>query len=378
MRLPGRFLQGTVATLIAACLFAPLSAGVGSASDVHVGLAIPLTGRMAPAGLVMRSALETAVAEANAKGGVSGTRIELVVADDGCSGATAEGSAASLIAESPAVVIGHPCSGAATKAASRYGAANVLLIAVGARHPDVTAAHGGQPILRLAGRDDRQGQAAARWLSAHARERPIAIVHDRTGYARAIADRAKAALEARDGTPVAVHPITSGNREYETTVAAIANARAGAILFAGFADEAAILLSGLAARGLEIPFLGTDSLATAAFAEAAARTPMPVEILLPAGPQPRIASTDAPNDPDDTQGSEPRRLAAYTRAAFEAWLTTARRIGTTDPLATYRALRDTQTDTATLGPLRFDENGDLVGEDFEPAAAAGSRWVRRP
>lgn len=373
---PGRrVLPGRFAYLFATCLFALAGPALAAASEVRIGLAAPFTGRMAPVGHAIQKALEAAIAEANAEDGLSGSPLALVVADDGCAGATAEGSAATLIAERVAVVLGHPCSGAATRAAARYGEAGLLLVAVGARHPDVTDANPGAPVLRLAGRDDRQGEAAARWLIAHARERRIAIVHDRTSYARAIADRAKAALESAGVTALTVLPIAAGNRDYATAVGAIAEARAEALLFAGFVEEAAILVAGLAEQGLTMPVLGTDSLATAAFADLAARSPAPVQILLPALPRPRATDSGGNDETGETHA-----LAAQARAAFEAWLTTARRIGTTETRAMHRALRDTPAETQTLGPLRFDEKGDLVGEDFVPATAGtgpgNAPWVR--
>ena len=65
----------------------------------------------------------------------------------------------------PAFVVGHPCSGSAVAAASLYGAAGIVFIAPGVRHPALTAKRAGMTVFRLAGRDDRQGDAAAHWLT---------------------------------------------------------------------------------------------------------------------------------------------------------------------------------------------------------------------
>ena len=323
----------------------------------------------------MRSALEAAIAEANAAGGMHGNPLTLIVADDGCASASAEGAAATLIADGAALVIGHPCSGAAVKAAPLYRKAGVLSIAVGARHPDVTAGNTADPVvLRLAGRDDRQGEAAARWLTAHAPGRRIAIVHDRTAYARAIAASAEATLVAAGIETVTVLSIVASNRDYGETIAEIRAKRAEAVLFAGFADEAAIIATGLAAHGPAVALLGTDTLATPGFAEIARRSRIPVQVLLPAEPHPRNNGQGDLASEADGQGQH--AAAPLARAAFEAWLATVRRIGSTDATATSRALREVSVNTPTLGGLRFDGNGDLVSEAFVPASADGDKWVR--
>ena len=340
--------------------------GGQAVADIRIGLAAPLSGPMATVGRAMQSALERAVADVNASGGLAGERLALVAADDGCAGPPAEGAATTLIETRPALVIGHPCSGAAIRAAPIYRQAGILLIAVGARHPDLTKRGAADAlVLRLAGRDDRQGEAAARWLIRHASARRVAIVHDRTAYARAIAASAKAALEAARLDGIAEFTIVAGKREDPDTVAGIRAAQADAVFFAGFPDEAAILVRGLAESGHAIPFLGTDSLATPGFAEIAHRASLPIRVLLPSDPHPLAHADDALS-----------ASAAHARAALEAWLGTARRIGTTDAAATGRALRREEIDTPTLGALRFDENGDLEGDAFVPASAADSGWVR--
>lgn len=370
--LPGRLLMRLAAPIAvsAALLFLPAAPAASAADKIRIGLAAPFSGRTAHVGPAMADALRAAIEDANAEGGLQGQPLELVTADDACEGRTAQSSAAILVDRSAAVAIGHPCSGAAVNAIPSYKQAGVLLIAVGARHPDVTDANPAAAVLRLAGRDDRQGEAAARWLKAHAPGRRAAIVQDRTRYARAISEQAKKALERAGFEDVSLLSIVAGNRNYAKTVDAIRAGRAEAVLFAGFVEEAAILMDGLAEQRLEIPMLGTDSLATPAFAERVAASGRPVQVLMSAGPKPRE------NKPESGDDSQRALLAALARGAFEAWLTTVRRIGTTNAEATRRALVEKPVQTQTLGELRFDEHGDLAGYDFVPVAPRNGQWMR--
>lgn len=333
---------------------------------------------MAGTGLAMKAALEAAVAEVNAAGGVLGERIALLVEDDGCAGASAEGAASVLIAQKPALVIGHPCSGAATAAAALYGQAGVLLIAVGARHPDVTRTHGPVPALRLAGRDDRQGLAAATWLLAHAPGRRVAIIHDRTGYARAIADGAIAALKASGVEPAANLPIVASKRDYEDTVRQLRDSGAESVLFAGYPEEAAIVVTAMGRLGLAIPLLGSDALATEGFARFAERAPGHVEVLLPAEPAPHGKTGPARGPAMGASGSEAdldAAAGARARGAFEAWVGIAGKTGSAEGATMAPALRGARIDTPSLGEIGFDANGDLDAAAFAAASARSGRWI---
>jgi branched-chain amino acid transport system substrate-binding protein len=304
------------AAFAAAAFLTSVLALPAAAAEIHVGLAAPATGRMASAGLAMRRALEAAVEEANAAGGLLGQRLVLETADDGCAAGVAEGAASTLASLKAAVVIGHPCSGAATAAAPVYSKAGVPLIAVGARHADVT-------------------------------------------------DRHPSALEKTEGkAAVQVIPVPARSADFGETAARLDASGAEAVLFAGFPEEGAILLSALAARGAAIAFLGSDALAAPMFADAAIKAQPPAQVLVPTQPGPA------------SEGSVANRLALEARGGFEAWLATAMRIGSIDGVRVAEALRRDDVVTASLGAIRFDENGDLVGEDFVAAVARDGTWVR--
>ena len=348
---------------------------IAASAEIRIGLAVPLSGRMAGTGLAMKAALEAAVAEANAAGGVLGERVALLVEDDGCAGASAEGAASVLIAQKPALVIGHPCSGAATAVAALYGQAGVLLITVGARHPDVTRTHGPVPVLRLAGRDDRQGQAAAAWLLAHAPARRVGIIHDRTGYARGIADGAMAALKASGVEPVANLPIVASKRDYEDTVRQLRDSGAESVLFAGYPDEAAIVVAAIGRLGLAIPLIGSDALATEGFARIAERAPGRVEVLLPREPAPRAGTNSASRGARTNGGDTDTAAGARARGAFEAWTIIAGKSGSTEGATLAPALKGARIDTPSLGEIGFDANGDLDAAAFAAASARSGQWI---
>lgn len=338
-------------------------------AEVRVGIAVPLTGRMAPVGIAIERALRDAIAEANANGGIHGQPITLEIADDGCTTAVGEGAARRLIAQRPALVIGHPCANAAVPAAPLYGGADVLLMVVGARHPDVTRANDSVKanVLRLAGRDDRQGEAAAGWLLAHAPAQRVAIVHDRTQYARTLADATAAALAQAGVTSPTVLSLKAGRPEYDEVARALRDSGAEALFFAGYPDEAAILNAALERLGSALSMLGSDSLATDAFAETVESSRARIEVLMPA------AITGASLSPS----TDAERLSLEARAAFEVWMEGAGKIGSIDAQAISRALREGAVSTPSLGVIRFDAHGDVIAPSFAAANVRAGRWMIR-
>ncbi|MBY0226409.1 MAG: ABC transporter substrate-binding protein [Hyphomicrobium sp.] len=217
-----------------------------------------------------RHAEALAAMTAGAGEAVAGRAIRITEVDDGCDAARAEGAARMIIADKPDLVIGHPCPAAAIAAAKVYAAAGVLFIALGVRHPDFTDKRAGPTIFRLAGRDDRQGQAAADELLAVAPQGKIAIVQDRTAYARSLTAAVTGELAARKIALPVVIPIVAGRRDYDAEMQKLKNAPPEAVFFAGYPSEAAVVLRSLRKAGIPAAMIASDANATDEFGAAAA------------------------------------------------------------------------------------------------------------
>ena len=94
-----------------------LAAGTAVAADtIKLGVAGPHSGDLASYGIPTIKAAELVVKDINAKSGVLGKQVELLVEDDVCKPEVATNTATKLVSEGVHVVLGHICSGA-TKAA---------------------------------------------------------------------------------------------------------------------------------------------------------------------------------------------------------------------------------------------------------------------
>ena len=200
------------AALLAAIVAAPASAQLAG-QEVHVGVGAPLTTASATFGVEMRNAVELAVAERNAAGGILGARVVAVAADD-----QADNQKGAVIAkqfcDDAAVlgVVGHVNSGVTIAAAPDYAACGLAMITPMSSSPGVTE-HGLANVFRLTNRDDRKGPGLARWLFAKGKHRAI-VLDDGTVYGRGLADGFAKGFEAAGGSVAAREGVKAGETEF--------------------------------------------------------------------------------------------------------------------------------------------------------------------
>ena len=244
--------------LAAAALAAALLMAGAAHAEIVIGVAVPSDGPKAELAKVIR---EAAVRAAAIPVLGDGEAIRLEIADDECSAEGGAVAAAKFVAAKVALVIGHPCANAAVAAAKIYARAGMVLVAIGPRHPELTAKRAGPTIFRLGGRDDRQAaDTVAVYVPILLGER-VAVVHDRTAYAKGLAEAVAAGFRAHGVPDVVIEPIVAGERDYDGLVGKLKVSSVKAVYFAGFPTEAALIFDGLERSGVVARFMGCDALA---------------------------------------------------------------------------------------------------------------------
>ncbi len=306
----------------------------------------PSAGAHAGETLATEDGAKRAVVAINARGGIAGEHVTVATVDDGCAAPTAQAAARDLVQRHADLVLGHPCEAAALAASAIYGHSGTIFIATMSRHPALTSKRAGPSIFRLSGRDDNQGKDAALILASRAGGRSIAIVHDRTRYARQIAAAANLTLKGLNIAAGSV-AIVAGEKDY--TRQALALRDAGAILFVGFPLEAGLLLRALRASGSGALFIGSDSIATVEFTDTFAAEAKGVMAMTPTRQAADLAAESAVG----------LVAAAITRA------------GTASDRA--KAVQDALD--ATSAPA-FDKSGNARVPSFELLEWSGTEWLR--
>ncbi len=329
-------------------------------AEVLIGLATPLTGHMAWAGASNQVGAESAVADLNAKGGVLGERIKMLVVDDACDPDQAIAAAEKLVSAGVALVIGHHCSIASIPASGVYANAGLVMISPFSTSPKLTD-QGFPTVFRVCGRDDVQGRVAGDLLADRFGDKPIAIVHERAVYGQGLAAEVKKRLNERGVTETMLEAIEPSQAEYSDIVHEMRRRGVEVLYYAGFRREAGLIIRRARDQGYDLQLVAPDGVGGEDFALIAG--PAADGTLMTYAPSPL-------SSPDAALLSERFASVGYagsfglgtfrSYAVVQAWAQAVERVGKFTPDVVAEALHTSQFETV-LGQLGFDEKGDVTG-----------------
>jgi branched-chain amino acid transport system substrate-binding protein len=346
----------------AACILAALAAPVvdHARADIPIGFSSALTGPYAWVGEPHLAGTELAIADLNAKGGVLGEPLELILADDGCNAELAPLAAEKLVSEAVAVAFGATCSGAAVPASKVYQRAGILMIEAGATNPRLTDEGDGR-VFRVVGRDDRQGTIAGDYLAERWRDREIAIVHDTSPFGQGLAEEVKKRLNQRGVREALFATYEPETMDYSDLLDQLRTASIDVLYVGGYSPESGLIIRQARDRKYNVQLVAGDSLSTG-------------EFWLVAGPAGEGALFTSFSDPTQEPRAaevmarvqarlqQPNARALYSYAAVQLWAQAVETAGTTDAAPVAQALRQQRFDTV-LGTIGFDAKGDVTGFD---------------
>lgn len=347
--------------VLLAAAAASIIGGTAARADITIGVAGPMTGSEAVFGEQFRRGAEKAVADINAKGGVLGQKLNLVMADDACDPKQAVSVANDLVSKGVAMVAGHYCSGSSIPASDVYAEANVVEISPASTNPKFTE-RGLTNVFRVCGRDDSQGPTAAKYVMAHFKGKRVAIVQDKSAYGKGLADEFQKTLNAAGVKEVLYEAITAGEKDYSPLVSKLKEVKADVVYFGGYKTEGGLIVRQMHDQGLAATLIGGDALVTEEFW--AITGPAGEGTLMTFGPDLRLE----PSNADlvkyfRAQNYEPEAYTLYTYGAIQAWAQAAQKAGTIDGTKVEAALRANTFDTV-LGKIGFDAKGDITAPGY--------------
>jgi branched-chain amino acid transport system substrate-binding protein len=350
--------------LAAAFVATAFTAPALAADTIKLGVAGPHTGDLAPYGLPSKEAAEMVVAEINAKGGINGKQVELMIADDQCKPELATNVATKLVSEGVNIVVGHVCSGATKAAMGIYKGAKIIAISPSATNPPLTKAGEYPNFYRTIAPDDDQALLAAAFATDKLNAKKIAILHDKGDYGKGFADFCKEAIEKGGKAKVVMYEgIQPGAMDYSAVVQKLRQEGADLLIFGGYHPEASKLLSLMNKKKIKVPFIGPDGLKGDGFLKIAGKDAEGVYATGPKDVSKLPLNTKAHEDYKAKYGKEPGTFFDQAFAATTAALNAVKVAGGTDYDALGKALKSSQVDT-TIGKIKFDAKGDAEGVGF--------------
>jgi branched-chain amino acid transport system substrate-binding protein len=350
---------GTIMRGLAAAVVVMFAAALGgpARADVLIGMAGPVTGKLAWFGEQMERGAELAVADINAAGGVLGQQVQLITVDDFCDPEQAVAAVKKLVSDGVIFVAGHYCSHAAIAASAIYEAAGVLRISPASNSPILTEL-GRANVFRVVPRDDADAIMAGNYLADHWADEKIAILHDNTTWGKGIAEASKKQLNHRGVTEAIYQTYVPGKHDYGEEIAELQAADIAVVYIGGYLTEVALMARAARARSYPVQLVVGPSLATEEFGLIAGRAAEGTLFTFLADPR-RNPEAAPVVEEFRAFGFEPEGYTLYTYAAVQVWAQAAEKAGSLELPAMIASLREHRFDTV-LGAIDFDEKGDVT------------------
>jgi branched-chain amino acid transport system substrate-binding protein len=336
----------------------------GSAkADITIAVNGPITGPYAVFGDQMKRGAEFAAAELNARGGLMGQQIKVLVGDDACDPKQAVSVANKDVTEGVKVVIGHYCSGSSIPASAVYQEAGVLQITPASTNPKLTddaAAKGWWNVFRTCGRDDTQGITDARFLADHYKGKRIAVLHDKSPYGKGLADETVKGLEKAGVKPVLYEAYNPGEKDYSAVITRLKSEKIDVVFVGGYHTEVGLMLR----QGQDAGFHGLSGDANATDELRAIAGPSSDGFLMTFGPDQRNnpAAKDVVAAMRKT-GFDPEGYTLYTVAAVQVWSAAAKAANGLEGKKVSEKIRGRSFDTV-IGKLNYDQKGDILDPKY--------------
>lgn len=351
-------LNTSVTTLV---LSIALSFSAYAENTLKIGIAGPFSGSVAQYGDMQRQGVYAAIEMINQSGGVNGQLVEAIEYDDACEPKQAVTVANNIVKDKIKFVVGHLCSSSTQPATDIYQDEDIVVI-TGSTNPGITS-RGYQNIFRTIGVDSEQGLTAARYIIDVIKPQRVAIIHDKQQYGKGVALIVEDLLIKRGVNVISTDGINHGDKDFSALISKLKRENIDFIYYGGYHPELALIMRQANATGFKPTYMGPEALGNKNIAYLAGDAVEGLLVTLPsrydlmAKNQPVVELLKS----KDVDSSGPFIWTSY--AAVQALADAIGRVGVDDPKKVAAALHQQVVDTV-IGPISWDEKGDLKGFEF--------------
>ncbi len=260
-------LKKVLAVLVALTLVVTCFAACGGnekpnneAKEIVIGVSGPLTGSAAQYGTAVVNAAKLAVDEINAAGGVNGTTLKLVSADDEAdSGDKAVSAYNSLKDQGMQIFLGTVTSGSCLAVIDKTKADNMFQLTPSASADDVIA---NDNCFQICFTDSNQGTGSAQYIAENKVATKVAVIYDSSDpYSTGIYNTFKAEATSRNLEIVTEQSFTKdSNKDFSAQIQACKTAGAELVFLPIYYTEASLILKAAESASYAPKFFGCDGL----------------------------------------------------------------------------------------------------------------------
>jgi branched-chain amino acid transport system substrate-binding protein len=347
---------------------------------IKVGLIDPLTGGSSFYGQSLLRGAQLAVDEANAKGGVLGRRVELVVEDDRSVPADGTSAAIKLITRDNVVAIlgtfNSSVSLAVGDVARRYGVAQVITSAVADAITEKNDP--AKPwVFRASSRSSDQAVAIVGYLADVGKVKNAAILEDATDFGVGCGTEVKKEAERRGLKVVGTERFNPGETNFYSIITKLRAMAPESVVICGLITEGAQVLRQSQDLGLKTTFIGNTAFNNDKLLELAkdAAEGMVANATYEATSK-RAAAREFTEKYRAKFNEFPQYTAAQGYDAAVVLMDAVRRAGGVDREKVRAALQATRgLSRVESGPLTFDPKGQAKDFKFSYVQFKGGKRV---
>ncbi|WIJ25112.1 branched-chain amino acid ABC transporter substrate-binding protein [Devosia sp. RR2S18] len=345
-----------------------------SAQALDIGVQVPTTGSEATYGQDMINAVQLAINEINADGGLLGEQLAIVTGDTACDPQQSVNAASRLVSAGVVGVVGGYCSGATLPTMQIYGDANVPFVIAAANSTQLIPENPGNAfMINSTGAD--QAAKAVEFLEGQGVE-TLAIVNQGDAYSQDLADLTAEAWEEAGHTVAATETVNKGEQDYSAVVTNIRSANPDAVFWTAYYADGGLLIRQLRQAGYQGEIaVGDGSNSPQLFdiagqaAEGVFAFSNPTAQFLP----------EAASFIEDYEAEFGGAPGPYAPLAYDGMKLLAQAIeeaGSTDADAIVAALASVDGFEGLAGPISFTEENTLARSNFIVLEGQGGAWTR--
>lgn len=343
---------------------------------VKIGVASPLTGAQAHIGVDIRNGVQLAIEDAN-KAGVSiggkVVKLEMVAEDDEANPTKATTVAQKLADAKVSAVVGHFNSGASIPASKIYADAGIPQISPSSTNPDYTL-KGYKTTFRVVAHDGQQGPTLARFALDKLKAKTIAVIDDSTAYGQGLADNFEATVKAGGAKLVAREHTTDKDTDFKAILTKIKGKNPDLIMFGGIDPQAGPMKKQMAELGIKAPLIGGDGMQTPNFIKLAGEASEGTMASIPGLPKDKMpGGTEFLAKYKAKFNAEVELFAPMGYDAVMVFIEAMKRAGSSDPAKFLAEVGKTDY-KGVIGPIAFDEKGDLKNGPITIYVVKGGKW----
>lgn len=343
---------------------------------VKIGSASPLTGPQAHIGIDIKNGVQLAIDDLNAAGveiGGKKAKFELLAEDDEANPTKATTVAQKLTDAKVAAVVGHFNSGASIPASKIYSDAGIPQISPGSTNPKYTQ-QGFKTTFRVVANDDQQGPTMARFAAEKLKARNVAVIDDSTAYGQGLADAFETTAKSLGIKIVAREHTTDKDTDFTAILTKIKGKKADLIMFGGIDPQAGPMVKQMVQLGIKAKFIGGDGIQTPNFIKLAGKAAEGVMASIPGLPKDQMPGGKAFLDKFKAKFNiEVELFAPMGYDAVFVFVEAMKRAGSADPAKFLPEIGKTNYQ-GVIGPIAFDEKGDLKNGPITIYVVKGDKW----